>query len=1095
VALRAAVLVVVVISFVGLLNTHSARASGDLERSSEVRRVQAIGAAPILSSNTSSRIPARETAGPDTFALYGGPDHPTQGKFQLEEGVTPDWGGGNGLPWTGAAGEWTPVDITDQPVYWHRDQFNAQNLGTTQPSPNHAMWCGLPASDPRTAGWAAAPGYGNNWSDALLYESGSVLDPSSGQVVALDFYFHHDTEPGFDFFEVQYDSAGSWTTVLGLDGSNRDASNLFPAPGVQFSAVQGAPITFAGNDYGGEAGDQIRIRMQFTSDGAWSSEDGFWPTVAGAAQVDQITLTTSEGSFVEDYEEVRTPPATYLFQPDKSPFAGDFAEVYPRITDIDPCRDNGTPVVGFIDFGQPPRNGPGLGGDPSTGGSTSPGVSYGIPGDYVVNYNGGLSFGQAPLTNEIWSPEIFWDLPGADDDGVEISGAFIRFTAWVHLPLSNGIFFVWHVRSAPTGEAFGPWTDKNFVYYGGGVPAWGNPRYDVSGLLVAGPERVQMAMGVWDYASVFGFPGTAATPAPCFDNAAFYKYRAGGPAIAALGTALAQDGFPPSGSIDASTQASRDALDIPFDAAFSFAGQGFLVPGDSVLADVTSAIPGATVTDIRMVWALRTNPLFEDAIRSAPARALDVNVVAGPVGSVWTGEVIADSSRFDEGTVWPDRYFFDLPDADLIYPGDVLHYYIQATDSDGRVSTVPSNTDGFLDFSPTTTYSRLFSVRGLPSVQDAAGSQPRLLVWNDFGSRGGEASWVNAFQQIGYAEGVDFDSYTTRAPTSFLNNGLGTAGAHGASADQMVGYEHVFYFAGNLSTGLLSNGSNVGNNDFSNDIDLMEQWHALPGTRNCAYFGDYVVSALISDSAEGLAYVTGTMGVAFGDADVRDLIGGQTAPRVVPNSEGPYASIFATEYIAYGGCLLINQFDQIQPGSTGVAGHLFTDAQGIPIPEGPDPAVGGVASVISPTSSGLDVTVPHAQYVVYNPSGRATGLSARARLFAEILDLFGSAPGTSPVVQAPMARDPVLEIRPNPFNPSTRIQFRNTFGKTGAVKVFNLKGELVRTLHSGQFTRPDGFSAVWDGTDNSGASVASGVYVIRAVADGDAKSQKVALVK
>ena len=32
-----------------------------------------------------------------------------------------------------------------------------------------------------------------------------------------------------------------------------------------------------------------------------------------------------------------------LFDQDKAPFAGDFAEVYPRLTDIDPCRSNLTP--------------------------------------------------------------------------------------------------------------------------------------------------------------------------------------------------------------------------------------------------------------------------------------------------------------------------------------------------------------------------------------------------------------------------------------------------------------------------------------------------------------------------------------------------------------------------------------------------------------------------------------------------------------------------------------------------------------------------------------------------------------------------------
>ena len=67
-----------------------------------------------------------------------------------------------------------------------------------------------------------------------------------------------------------------------------------------------------------------------------------------------------------------------------------------------------------MDTGQVVRNGPGVGGETSTGGSVSPGISYGVPGNYVLNYTGGLSFGEVNLTNEIWSPEILWDLPGPE---------------------------------------------------------------------------------------------------------------------------------------------------------------------------------------------------------------------------------------------------------------------------------------------------------------------------------------------------------------------------------------------------------------------------------------------------------------------------------------------------------------------------------------------------------------------------------------------------------------------------------------------------------------------------------------------------------
>ena len=600
-----------------------------------------------------------------------------------------------------------------------------------------------------------------------------------------------------------------------------------------------------------------------------------------------------------------------------------------------------------------------------------------------------------------------------------------------------------------------------------------------------------MALAAWDYASVFGFPDTAATPSPVFDNAAFYKYRVGGPTFATRTIDTANDGFPTNGSIDVSTQGGRDALDIPFDMARDVNSGDFVnEPGDSVIVDVASVIPGATVTDIRMVWALQTYAVFEDAIRTAPNRAKDDNVVAGAAGTVWTGEVLAAQSTTSAGAAVADRFFVDLPDADFLYPGDVLQYYIQATDSDGRTTTLPGDTTDFGNFANGTKYNRLWTVRGLPTITDTNGTQPNILVYNDFGRRGGENEWVLAFQQLGYAEGVDYDSYTVQGPSSGVSNGIGSSGGHGATSGQLENYNHIFYFAGNLSTQLLSNGdATISGNDKSNDIGVLEQWHGLAGDRNMAYFGDNVASAPAADSPEGLAYVTNTMGVDILNPDVRPVIGGQTAPKVIPNAGGTYAASFATEYIAYGGCLTVNTFDQIQPLAGADAGHFFTDTSGAAIT---DPGA-GVASVVNPTANGLDITFPHGMYYVYDIVGRApVNLSARALLIQEILGLFNANSGTSPIVSAPQARKAELSVVPNPFNPMTTVKFTAAIGAKGSVKVFNLRGELVKTLHSGEFTTQ---SFTWDGTDNRGASVASGVYVVQAEAAGQVQTKKAALVK
>jgi hypothetical protein len=656
-------------------------------------------------------------------------------------------------------------------------------------------------------------------------------------------------------------------------------------------------------------------------------------------------------------------------------------------------------------------------------------------------------------------------------------------------------------QGSDPGDEFDDWTDRNFVYYGGFSPVWLNVQQDVSDILVAGPLNVQLALAAWDYASIFGFAGDRATPSPVFDNAAFFKYCVGGPTFATRTIDTINDGFPNNGSIDVSTEGSRDALDIRFDMARDVNSGDFVIAsGDSLILDVASVIPGDAVTDIRMVWALRTNPVFEDAIREAPARTEDENVVSPLQGGVepglgvpvtWTGEVVATQSTTSAGAEIEDRFYFDLPDQDLIHPGDVLHYYVQATDAGGRTTTWPADISDFTVFGPSTNYNRLRTVRGLPTITDRLGAQPDVLVLNDFGRRGGENEFLTSFQQLGWGEGVDFDTYTTQGPSSGVSNSIGGSGdnGHGAVAGQLGGYNNIYYFTGNLSTFVLSNGTNVDNNDKANDITLLEQWHALDpgaGSRNIAYFGDYMATALVNDSAEGLAYLTGTMGVDYADSDVNDVIGGQTAPLVTPS--GLFAQ-FNEDFIAYGGCLTVNQFDQIQPLAGAAAGHYFTDAGGIAIT---DPA-SGVASVVNATAFGLDVTFPYSMMYVYDITGRApVGLSKRTVLFQNILNLFAAGGGTSGIVSAPAPRFAELSVFPNPFNPMTTVKFTAAIGAKGSVKVFNLRGELVRTLHTGEFQTQ---TFTWDGTDNRGASVASGVYVIKADANGQVQTAKAALVK
>ncbi len=88
----------------------------------------------------------------------------------------------------------------------------------------------------------------------------------------------------------------------------------------------------------------------------------------------------------------------------------------------------------------------------------------------------------------------------------------------------------------------------------------------------------------------------------------------------------------------------------------------------------------------------------------------------------------------------------------------------------------------------------------------------------------------------------------------------------------------------------------------------------------------------------------------------------------------------------------------------------------------------------------------------------------------------------------------LYQATPNPFNPSTQIAFDLPHPGRVSLKVYNLRGELVRVLEAGTFLAGHHLSH-WDGTDGNGATVASGTYIVGIDADGRQATQKALLVK
>jgi hypothetical protein len=78
---------------------------------------------------------------------------------------------------------------------------------------------------------------------------------------------------------------------------------------------------------------------------------------------------------------------------------------------------------------------------------------------------------------------------------------------------------------------------------------------------------------------------------------------------------------------------------------------------------------------------------------------------------------------------------------------------------------------------------------------------------------------------------------------------------------------------------------------------------------------------------------------------------------------------------------------------------------------------------------------------------------------------------------------------PNPFNPVTSILYQVPHQSHISLKIYNLKGELIRTLAEADHAAGI-YHLTWDGLDDAGAMSASGQYIYRYVADGFVKSNK-----
>jgi hypothetical protein len=108
-------------------------------------------------------------------------------------------------------------------------------------------------------------------------------------------------------------------------------------------------------------------------------------------------------------------------------------------------------------------------------------------------------------------------------------------------------------------------------------------------------------------------------------------------------------------------------------------------------------------------------------------------------------------------------------------------------------------------------------------------------------------------------------------------------------------------------------------------------------------------------------------------------------------------------------------------------------------------------------------------------------------------------PDQNLTIQVVPDKDVILQNYPNPFNPETWIPYHLANDAKVSIRIYNLSGQLIRIFELGN--KPAGYyttkdkSAYWNGQNEAGEFVSSGIYFYTIKAGNFIATRKMILLK
>jgi hypothetical protein len=327
--------------------------------------------------------------------------------------------------------------------------------------------------------------------------------------------------------------------------------------------------------------------------------------------------------------------------------------------------------------------------------------------------------------------------------------------------------------------------------------------------------------------------------------------------------------------------------------------------------------------------------------------------------------------------------------------------------------------------------------------------------------------------------GLNPDRYDVRGPSSSVSNRPGTR-VTDVNQQLNANYQKLIWDAGDLPQSL---GDGTGAPEKSNDYAMVNSFLGGLSTGGGVYIcgDDYPAGLNTAAGASAVTFKSTSITFTLTTGNARPTYG--TAPFGVGQAGGSFAG---DKWVIFGGCPLINDFDVVVPTGSSVSQSQYDNAL--------TPAVetGGSAEISKVTGNARVMIAGYS--FIYIRDDVANGGLDRAEHLQDILEFLNNTP-PQPTPVGPTAKTSLEQNYPNPFNPQTTIAFSLKDRARVQIDVFNVNGELVKTLLDE--TRAAGaYSDVrWDGRNNANQAVSSGVYFYKLVTNNFSQTKKMVLLK